>query len=158
MKLLIEKTLLSQTRKLGLIVSEKTAKQEVINIDTFKGENGFDQTLFESTIRANGWTPEEYIELVRETLSLDTLVSAMGVTAFPIDRDIEGLASMLETSRDIDFIKVDKNTLVSQQEASLEEGQQFYENNPFLFLSKEQRDFSYLVLTFDGYTKTSSSS
>ena len=147
------KTLLSQTRKLGLIVSEKTAKQEVINIDTFKGENGFDQTLFESTIRANGWTPEEYIELVRETLSLDTLVSAMGVTAFPIDRDIEDLASMLETSRDIDFIKVDKNTLVSQQEASLEEGQQFYENNPFLFLSKEQRDFSYLVLTFDGYKK-----
>ena len=80
-----QKTLLSHTRKLGLFVSEKTAKQEVINIDTFQGENGFDQTLFESTIRANGWTPEEYIELVRETLSLDKLISAMGVTAFPID-------------------------------------------------------------------------
>ena len=35
-----QKTLLSQTRKLGLIASEKTAKQEVINIDTFQGENG----------------------------------------------------------------------------------------------------------------------
>ena len=146
-----QKTLLSQTRKLGLIASEKTAKQEVINIDTFQGENGFDQMLFESTIRANGWTPEEYIELVRETLSLDKLVSAMGVTAFPIDSEIESLASMLETSRDINFIKVDKNILVSQQEASLEEGQQFYDSNPFLFLSKEQRDFSYLVLTYDAY-------
>ena len=146
-----QKTLLSQTRKLGLIASEKTAKQEVINIDTFQGENGFDQMLFESTIRANGWTPEEYIELVRETLSLDKLVSAMGVTAFPIDTEIEGFASMLETSRDINFIKVDKNILVSQQEASLEEGQQFYDSNPFLFLSKEQRDFSYLVLTYDAY-------
>ena len=146
-----QKTLLSQTRKLGLIVSEKTAKQEVINIDTFQGENGFDQMLFESTIRANGWTPEEYIELVRETLSLDKLVSAMGVTAFPIVSEIEGLASLLETSRDINFVKVDKNILVSQQEASLEEGQQFYDSNPFLFLSKEQRDFSYLVLTYDAY-------
>ena len=146
-----QKTLLSQTRKLGLIASEKTAKQEVINIDTFQGENGFDQMLFESTIRANGWTPEEYIELVRETLSLDKLVSAMGGPAFPIDSEIEGLASMLETSRDINFIKVDKNILVSQQEASLEEGQQFYDSNPFLFLSKEQRDFSYLVLTYDAY-------
>ena len=146
-----QKTLLSHVRKLGLIASEKTAKQEVINIDTFQGENGFDQMLFESTIRANGWTPEEYIELVRETLSLDKLVSAMGVTAFPIDTEIEGFASMLETSRDINFIKVDKNILVSQQEASLEEGQQFYDSNPFLFLSKEQRDFSYLVLTYDAY-------
>ncbi len=148
-----QKTLVSQARKLGLIVSEKTAKQEVINIDTFQGENGFDQPLFESTIRANGWTPEEYIELVRETLSLDKLVSAMGVTAFPIDSDMKDLASMLETSRDIDFIKVDKNTLVNQQEASLEEGQQFYANNPLLFLSKEQRDFSYIVLTYDAYKK-----
>ena len=146
-----QKTLLSHARKLGLIVSEKKAKQEIINIDTFQGENGFDQMLFESTIRANGWTPEEYIKLVRETLSLEKLVSAIGVTAFPIDSDIKGLVSLLETSRDIDFIKVDKNILVSQQEASLEEGQQFYNNNPFLFLSKEQRDFSYLVLTYDAY-------
>ena len=54
-----QKTLLSHARKLGLIVSEKTAKQEIINIESFQGENGFDQILFESTIRANGWTPEE---------------------------------------------------------------------------------------------------
>ncbi len=148
-----QKTLLSQARKLGLIVSEKKAKQEVINIDGFQGENGFDQTLFESSIRANGWTPEEYINLVRETMSLDKLVSAMGVTAFPIKSDVEALASMLETSRDIEFIKVDKNKLVSQQESSLEEAQEFYDNNPFLFLSKEQRDFSYLVLTYDAYKK-----
>ena len=146
-----QKILLSQARKLGLIVSEKLARQEIINIDTFQGENGFDQMLFESTIRANGWTPEEYIDLVRETMSLDKLVSAMGATAFPIDSDIKGLVSLLETSRDIDFIKVDKNILVNLQEASLEEGQQFYDNNPFLFLSKEQRDFSYLVLTYDAY-------
>ena len=43
--------------------------------------------------------------------------------------------------------------MVNEQEASLEEGQDFYENNPFLFLSKEQRDFSYIVLTYDAYKK-----
>jgi peptidyl-prolyl cis-trans isomerase D len=77
----------------------------------------------------------------------------MSSSAFPIENDIKALASMLETSRDIDFIKVDKNILVSSQEAGLEEGQKFYDNNPFLFLSKEQRDFSYLVLTYDAYKK-----
>ena len=145
------KTLLSHARKLGLIVSEKKAKQEIINIDGFQGDNGFDQTIFESTIRSNGWTPEEYINLVRETISLDSLVSAMGVTAFPIKSDMEAIAILLETSRDIDFIKVDKNLLIEQQKASLEEGQEFYNNNPFLFLSKELRDFSYLVLNYEAY-------
>ena len=148
-----QKTLISHARKLGLMVSEKTAKQEIINIDSFQGDNGFDQTLFESTIRANGWTPEEYINLVRESLSLDKLVSAMSSLAFPIENEIKTLASMLETSRDIDFIKADKNILISSQEAGLEEGQEFYDNNPFLFLSKEQRDFSYIVLTYDAYKK-----
>ena len=148
-----QKTLLSQAKKLGLMVSESSAKQEIINIEGFQGEYGFDQTLFESSIRANGWIPEEYIELVRETLSLETLLSAMRFTAFPIESDVEDLASLLETSRDIDFIKIDKNILVGQQEANLEEGQEFYDNNPFLFLSKEQRDFSYLVLTYDAYKK-----
>ena len=59
-----------------------------------------------------------------------TLVSAMGVTAFPIESDIEALALMLETSRDIDFIKINKEILVGEQEAGLEEGQEFYNNNP----------------------------
>src|SRR6056300_210495 len=136
-----QKTLLSQARDLGLIVSEKAAKQEIINIESFQGENGFDQALFESTIRANGWTPEEYIELVRETMSLDTRVTAMGINAFPIESDIEALASMLETSRAIDFIKIDKNILVNEQEAGLEEGQAFYENNPFLFFLKSNEIF-----------------
>ena len=146
-----QKTLLSQARELGLIISEKKAKQEIINIDGFQGENGFDQVIFESTIRSNGWTPEEYINLVRESISIDNLVSAMGVSAFPIKSDMEALASMLETSRDINFIKVDKKLLIDQQDATLEEGQEFYNNNPFLFLSKELRDFSYVVLSFDAY-------
>ena len=148
-----QKTLLSQARNLGLMVPEKIAKQEIINLEGFQGENGFDQTLFESTIRSNGWTPEEYIALVQETLTIEKLVSAMGVTAFPLDGDLTALASMLETSRDIDFIKINKEILVGEQEAGLEEGQEFYNNNPFLFLSKEKRDFSYFVLTYDAYKK-----
>jgi peptidyl-prolyl cis-trans isomerase D len=148
-----QKTLLSQAKNLGLMVPEKIAKQEIINLDGFQGENGFDQTLFESTIRSNGWTPEEYIALVQETLTIEKLVSAMGVTAFPLDTDLNALASMLETSRDIDFIKINKEILVGEQEAGLEEGQEFYNNNQFLFLSKEKRDFSYFVLTYDAYKK-----
>ena len=146
-----QKTLLSQARSLGLMVPEKIAKQEIINLEGFQGENGFDQTLFESAIRANGWTPEEYISLVQETLTIEKLVSAMGVTAFPLDSDMNSLASMLETSRDIDFIKINKETLVNQQEAGLEEAQDFYDNNQFLFLSKEKRDFSYFVISYEAY-------
>jgi peptidyl-prolyl cis-trans isomerase D len=64
---------------------------------------------------------------------------------------MNSLASMLETSRDIDFIKINKEALVNQQEAGLEEAQDFYDNNQFLFLSKEKRDFSYFVISYEAY-------
>ncbi|MDA9332242.1 SurA N-terminal domain-containing protein [Gammaproteobacteria bacterium] len=146
-----QKTLLAQAKRMGLNTSEQKAKQEIINLDNFQGDQGFDQALFESSVRMNGFAPDEYIRLVQESMSLDTLVQAMGVSAFPIEKEIIAMASMLETSRDINFIKINKAELENTQKASLTEGQEFYDANPFLFLSQEQRDFSYIVLTFDAF-------
>ena len=146
-----QKTLLAQAKRMGLTTSKKKAKQEIINLDNFQGDQGFDQALFESSIRMNGFTVDEYIRLVQESMSLDTLLKAMGVSAFPIEKEIIAMASMLETSRDINFIKINKAELENAQKASLTEGQEFYDANPFLFLSQEQRDFSYIVLTFDAF-------
>ena len=146
-----QKTLLAQAKRMGLTTSEKKAKQEIINLENFQGDQGFDQALFESSIRMNGFTPDEYIRLVQESMSLDTLLKAMGVSAFPIEKEVIAMASMLETSRDINFIKINKAELENAQQASLTEGQEFYDANPFLFLSQEQRDFSYIVLTFDAF-------
>ena len=146
-----QKTLLAQVKRMGLTTSEKKAKQEIINLDNFQGDQGFDQALFESSVRMNGFTTDEYIRLVQESMSLDTLLKAMGVSAFPIEKEIIAMASMLETSRDINFIKINKAELENTQKASLTEAQEFYDANPFLFLSQEQRDFSYIVLTFDAF-------
>jgi len=148
-----QKTLLSAAKRMGLTTSEKKAKQEIINLDMFQGDQGFDQALFESSIRVNGFSSDEYIRLVQESMSLDTLLKAMGVSAFPIEQDMLSMASMLETSRDINFIKINKADLANSQKASLTEGQEFYDSNPLLFLSQEKRDFSYIVLTFDAFKK-----
>ena len=146
-----QKTLVSQAKDLGLTVSLQDAKKEIINLEMFQGDEGFDPAIFEATIRANGWTPDEYFALVQESIGLDRIIGAMSSIAFPLQRDLESLASMLETSRDINFIKADKAALVSAQDASLEEAEDFYNENPFLFLSEEKRDFSYILLSYDEY-------
>jgi len=146
-----QKTLVSQAKDLGLTVSLQDAKKEIINLEMFQGDEGFDPAIFEATIRANGWTPDEYFALVQESIGLDRIIGAMSSIAFPLQRDLESLASMLEISRDINFIKADKAALVSAQDASLEEAEDFYNENPFLFLSEEKRDFSYILLSYDEY-------
>ena len=119
----------------------------------FQGDQGFDQALFDSTILANGFSSEEYIRLVQETVSINRLMNAMVTSVFPIEKEIINLVSMFETSRDINFIKMDKAVLVKSQKATLTEGETFYNSNTLLFLSKEKRDFSYIVLSYDAYKK-----
>ena len=148
-----QKTLLSNARDIGIIISEDKARQEIINDDMFQGDQGFDQALFDSTILANGFSSEEYIRLVQETVSINRLMDAMVTSVFPIEKEIINLASMFETSRDINFIKIDKAILVKSQKATLTEGETFYNSNPLLFLSEEKRDFSYIVLSYDAYKK-----
>ena len=148
-----QKTYLSNAKDMGVFISENKAKQEIINDDMFQGDQGFDQALFESTILANGFSPEEYIRLEQERLSINKLMNAMITSVFPIEKEIINLASMFETSRDINFIKIDKGVLVESQKATLTEGETFYNLNPLLFLSKEKRDFSYIVLSYDAYKK-----
>ena len=146
-----QKTMIAQAKNIGISVSLRDAKKEIINLENFQGDSGFDQNIFESTIRANGWTPDEYFALVQESIALDRMISAMSSIAFPIQSDIESLAAVLETSRDINFLKIDKKAFVDSQDVSLQEAEEFYNNNPFLFLSQEKRDFSYIVLSVDKY-------
>ena len=146
-----QKTMIAQAKNIGLKCFFADAKKEIINLENFQGDSGFDQNIFESTIRANGWTPDEYFALVQESIALDRMISAMSSIAFPIQSDIESLAAILETSRDINFLKIDKKAFVDSQDVSLQEAEAFYNNNPFLFLSQEKRDFSYIVLSVDKY-------
>ena len=146
-----QKTMIAQAKDLDLSVSLQEAKKEIINLEIFQGDSGFDQNIFESTIRANGWTPDEYFVLVQDSIALDRMIGAMSSIAFPIQTEIEFLTSILETSRDIKFLKIDKKAFVNSQDVSLQEAEEFYNNNPFLFLSQEKRDFSYIVLSYEAY-------
>ena len=150
-EIISQKIMIAQSKDLGLSVSLQDAKKEIINFEQFQGDLGFDQNIFESTIRANGWTPDEYFALVQESIALDRMTVAINSIAFPIQSDIESLAATLETSRDINFLKIDKKELVASQDVSLQEAEEFYNANPFLFLSKEKRDFSYIVLSYENY-------
>ena len=118
-EIISQKIMIAQSKDLGLSVSLQDAKKEIINFEQFQGDLGFDQNIFESTIRANGWTPDEYFALVQESIALDRMTVAINSIAFPIQSDIESLAATLETSRDINFLKVDKKGLVASQDVSL---------------------------------------
>ena len=146
-----QKILLSAAKASDLRVGEKQAKKEIIKIENFQSDGTFDEALFQSVIRANGFTPDDYINLVQQTISMDFLIQGIANITSASESDITNFITAFEKTRDLEFVSIDFNEIVQSIEVSDDEVQEFYNSNPLLFLDEERRTLQYLILSSDVY-------
>jgi peptidyl-prolyl cis-trans isomerase D len=152
-ELIVQKVLLSQSRKLGLINSEteKEAKRNIIENPVFQVDGSFDENVYEAQVNAVGYTKESYIDLATDMLSAELYRSSLISNNFVTDQEIFELAALLEQTVDIDFVKVDFDQLKRQIVNSEEELINYYDNNQIMFYSDEKRSVDYFYFTPDDY-------
>jgi len=152
-ELIVQKVLLSQSRKLGLINSEteKEAKRNIIENPVFQVDGSFDENVYEAQVKSAGYTKESYIDLATDMLSAELYRSSLIANNFVTDQEVFELAALLEQTVDIDFVKVDFDQLKRQIINSEEELINYYDNNQILFYSDEKRSVDYFYLTPDDY-------
>ncbi len=142
-----QKIIQSAARSNGLEISVDDAKKEIIKFDDFKDQdNKFSEAIFEATIRGAGLLPEEYIDLVQNSLSANNIIDTVNNANIIIDQERIDFIRAMETKRDIKFIKADLNEISDQQDASLIEAEEYYNNNQLVFLSEEKRQFKFIEL------------
>mgnify|MGYP006220683301 FL=1 len=142
-----QKIIQSAARSNGLEISVDDAKREIIKFDDFKDQdNKFSEAIFEATIRGAGLLPEEYIDLVQNSLSANNIIDTVNNANIIIDQERIDFIRAMETKRDIKFIKADLNEISDQQDASLIEAEEYYNNNQLVFLSEEKRQFKFIEL------------
>ena len=146
-----QKILLSAAKASDLRVGEKQAKKEIIKIENFQSDGTFDEALFQSVIRANGFTPDDYINLVQQTISMDFLIQGIANITSASESDITNFITAFEKTRDLEFVSIDFNEIAQSIEVSDDEIQEFYNSNPLLFLDEERRTLQYLILSSDVY-------
>ena len=145
------KTFLSQTRDMGILVSEDDAKKQIMLSPNFQTGGQFDEIAFETAIRTQGFTPNDYITTVREGMAKNYLIDSISSSFFTLDSEILNLAKLIEQERDITFTKIDFNTLKSTVQADLVEAQEYYATNSINFYSDEERSMNYIILNNDDY-------
>lgn len=150
-EIISQKTLLSQTRDMGIVVSEDDAKEGIMTSPSFQTDAQFDEIAFETAIRTQGYTPNDYISMVREGMAKNYLIDAIASSFFTLDSEILDIAKLIEQERDISFTKIDFNSLKSSIQADLVEAQAYYDTNSIEFYSNEARSMSYVVLMNDNY-------
>ena len=150
-EIISQKTLLSQTRDMGILVSENDAKQQIMISPNFQTDGQFDEIAFETAIRTQGYTPNDYISIVTEGMAKNYLIDSIASSFFTLDNEILDIAKLIEQERDITFTKIDFNALKSTIQADLTEAKAYYESNSINFFSNEERSMSYITINNDDY-------
>ena len=146
-----QKSLLYQAKQMNLSVTEDDAKRLIMSEPSFQVDGTFDQDIFEATIRANGILPNEYIENVQNGALVNDFLSAISQSNFQIKSEQRKLIRLIEQERDIEFFKIDFNSLKENINPSLENALDFYENNKLLFMDEEKRSFSIIKVSQDQF-------
>ena len=142
-----QKALLYQAQQMELVNSEEEAKRLIMSEPSFQTDGRFDQNIFEATIRANGILPNEYIENVQNTALVNDFLSAVSDSSFQIDAELKKQIKLIEQERDIDFFKIDFDSLMRNINPTLESAVNYYEENRLLFMDDEKRSFNILSLS-----------
>ena len=153
-ELISQKVLLSKARSLGLInkEAEKESKKVIIKNAEFQVDGVFDEGMYEAKVNAGGYTKESYINMMTDMVAAEQfLITIRAARSFVTDVEVKELTSLLEQSLDINFIKIDLNSLKKQIINSEDEVKNFYDENQIRFFSNEKRSVNYFLLSASDY-------
>ena len=152
-ELVILKTLQSNAKSLGFsnIVSEREAKKNIVKDPQFQIDGVFNEGVFEAQVNSNGFTKESYIELMTDLYASEIFRRSISENDYVTKQEINDLANALEKKSDINFLKISLDGLKNEIVNTLDELQEFYQNNQFLFFSDEKRSFKYIKINKDDY-------
>ena len=108
-ELTVQKVLLSQARSLGLVnkTTIKVAKEAIQQNPQFMIDGAFDEGIYEAQVAANGHTKQSYIDITSDLLASELYRQSVSSLSFSTDDEIKEIASLLEQTVDINFIKID---------------------------------------------------
>ena len=144
---LITRKLLSQAvEDMNLQFSEARLEKEIIDTPVFQINNVFDSEQFQVVIRSSGFTPMSYRDEMRSDKLLGQLMSAIKSTVFVTDSMIRRVGSLSGQTRDIAFLRLDLESLLSEVGVTSEELRSYYDANLQSYETEETVDIGYVEL------------
>ena len=152
-ELIIQKVLLAGARSMGFIneSTKQEIKKDIIQSPLFQVDGVFSEDIYGAQVNSNGFTKESYIDVMTDFAASELFRTSFNSINFITKNELFELASLLEQSSNINFIKINFEELKSEIVNSSEELADFYNENPSLFFSDEEKSFKYIVLDKSDY-------
>ena len=130
-----------------MLITDEVAYLELSKDDSFLEEGRFSLSKFEAIVRSQGFIPATYLKRVKEDIALNFWREGTGSSAFVMDSAAQENLRLAEQTRDIDFIKLNLETVLSGISTTESGIKNFYDNNQELFFTEKLVDVKYINLS-----------
>lgn len=113
---LISTELMAQgAEKMGILATDEEIKNVIVrDIPAFQDNGRFQRERYLNILQANRWTPGEFEGRIRKERQTQRLRRLFEIVSAPTVQEIEKTKEMRERQRNVDFVRIEKPTVVNK--------------------------------------------
>ncbi len=147
--LINRRLLMLEAGKQRLFASDEMIRQTIGEIDAFKVDGKFSVERYEAALRAQGMSPAGFEAQLRQDLTLQQLVGAVGQSGF-VARSVSDRILALQTEkREVMEYRLALDAYLDKVKLADDAARKFYDENGKQFEVPEQARAEYVVLSMD---------
>lgn len=147
--LLDQRLLLLEADKSRLHTNDSTLRDVISKIPSLQEDGKFSMTRYETALRVQGLSQPQFEAKLRQDLTLQQLIGAVGDTAFVSGNQAEAMLRLQSEERQFSELKIAPEQFADQVKVEAAAVQKFYDDNKAQFEVSEQVKAEYVVLSVD---------
>ena len=148
--LIDRRLLLLEAYKGRLGASNEMLVEIISNMPSLKENGQFSQARYEAALRAQGMTTDQFENQLRQDLTMQQLVGAVGDTGIISATSAEMMLRIQSEERQVAELRITPEQLASEVKLGADAPRKFYDENQTLFQTPELVRAEYVVLSLDG--------
>ena len=144
-----QRLLLIEASKGNLATSDAGLRDVISKISSLQDNGQFSMERYESALRAQGMSQPQFEAKLRQDLTLQQLVGAVGDTAFVSEAQVEQMLQLQLEERQYQEFVITPAQVADKVKIEATAAQKYYDDNKALFEVPEQVKAEYLVLSLD---------
>jgi peptidyl-prolyl cis-trans isomerase D len=148
--LIDRRLLLLEAYKGRLGASNEMLVEIISNMPSLKENGQFSRARYEAAVRAQGMTTDQFENQLRQDLTMQQLVGAVGDTGIISATSAEMMLRIQSEERQVAELRITPEQFASEVKLGADATRKFYDENQTLFQTPELVRAEYVVLSLDG--------
>lgn len=147
--LIDQRLLILEARKSRLGVSDSMLVEIIASMPSLKENGQFSRARYESALRAQGMSPEQFEAQLRQDLTMQQLVGAIGDTSLMSTSAADMMLRIQSEERQVAELRLAPEQFAGDVKLEADAAKKYYEENRKLFETPELVKAEYVVLSLD---------